>query len=121
MKVYRAENASRGTILADRVFSAESFAARCRGLLGTRELGTGEGVWLRPCHAIHTCFMRYAIDALFLDKENRLLHAGTYAPWRMSRYVPQSRGVLELAAGALARSGTRPGDQIRLSIREDLN
>lgn len=114
MSRYRVINLSRNNILAERVDAAESFFARCRGLLGTRALKPSNGLWISPCRSIHTWGMRYPIDALFIDGDNRLRHAATYRPWRVSRVVPSARGVLELAAGTLERTGTRIGDRIRL-------
>src|SRR5687768_15527995 len=101
-----AANTTRGHVLADRVRPAESFLSRIRGLLGTRTLTEGEGLWLSPCKSIHTFFMTYPIDALFLDAEGRLLHAATLAPWRLSRIVLRSCGVLELPAGTVRHSDT---------------
>jgi len=113
-----ATNVSRGHVLADRVRSADSFGSRLVGLLGTRGLAEGEGLWLSPCSSVHTFFMRYAIDVLFLGRDGVLLHGLSLRPWRMSRVIWKSHGVLELPFGALSRTNTRPGDRIDLKVRE---
>lgn len=95
---------------------ASSLLDRAAGLLRTPRLGSGEGLWLAPCRSVHTCFMRYPIDALFVDRNRTVLHAVTLKPWRFSRWVRRSCAVLELAAGTLERTGTRAGD--RLQTRE---
>jgi uncharacterized membrane protein (UPF0127 family) len=89
---------------------------RMRGLLGRRGLSSGEGMLLVPAPSIHTAFMRFPIDALFLDRELRVLDiVERLRPWRMaSRH--RARCVLELAAGESARRGIRVGD--RLGLRE---
>jgi len=84
-----------------------------RGLLGRRYLGAGEALLLRPAGAIHTAFMNFAIDALFLDSGGVVLHiAHDLVPWRAA----SKRGaasVLELSAGAARLRGIEPGDKLR--------
>jgi uncharacterized membrane protein (UPF0127 family) len=83
-----------------------------RGLLGRRELGTGEGILLRPAAAIHCWFMRFAIDAVFLDDDLVVLKvAPDVKPWRM-RAHRGAKAVLELAAGEAARRGIEVGDRL---------
>ena len=80
-----------------------------RGLLGRRELGTGHGILLRPASAIHCWFMRFAIDAVFLDGSDRVLKvAAELPPWRMAA-CKGSRAVLELPAGEAQRRGLEAG------------
>ncbi|HLO94144.1 MAG TPA: DUF192 domain-containing protein, partial [Burkholderiaceae bacterium] len=52
---------------------ARSFWQRLGGLLVRPRLGAGEGLLLKPCNSVHTCFMRYAIDVIYLDREGRVL------------------------------------------------
>jgi uncharacterized protein len=89
---------------------------RMRGLMGRRGLPAGEGLLVSPAPAIHTAFMRFPIDALFLDRSLRVLAiVERLRPWR----VASKRGahaVLELAAGESARRGVQVGD--RLSLRD---
>jgi uncharacterized membrane protein (UPF0127 family) len=99
--------------LADKVKIAASFFERLQGLLGTSCLLPGEGLFLTPCSGIHMLFMRYAIDALFLDEQNIVVGvAEQIAPWRVSKIYKQAHSCLELPAGTIAETGTKCGDQI---------
>jgi uncharacterized membrane protein (UPF0127 family) len=85
---------------------------RLRGLLGQPPLRSGQGLLLRPCRGVHTCFMRYAIDALFLDEAGVVVElARGLRPWRLSPVVGGALATLELCAGAA--TATRRGDQLR--------
>jgi uncharacterized protein len=98
-----------GTVVCEHCLLAETMFARLRGLLGRRGLSSGEGMLLRPAASIHTAFMRFPIDAVFLDRENRVVKvAAELAPWRAAA-CRGSRTVLELPAGEAARQGLRPG------------
>ncbi|HLV61495.1 MAG TPA: DUF192 domain-containing protein [Fredinandcohnia sp.] len=110
-----AENLTRGVVLAQRVRRADTFGRRLRGLLFAPPLRPGEALWIVPCRSIHTFAMRYTIDAVFLDADGRVVHVCSHlAPWRATRVVPRARTVLELPAGVVEQSGTRPGDRIRI-------
>jgi uncharacterized protein len=89
---------------------------RMRGLIGRRGLPAGEGLLLRPAPAIHTAFMGFPIDAVFLDRELRVLEiVARLSPWRVAS-KSGARCVLELSAGECARRGVEVGD--RLELRE---
>jgi hypothetical protein len=83
-----------------------------KGLLGRRELPSGEGIWLKPASSVHMAFMRFAIDAVFLDHDDRVVKiAADLQPWRMAG----SRGaksVVELPAGEAQRRGLKAGDRL---------
>jgi uncharacterized protein len=90
---------------------------RMRGLMGRRGLPAGEGLLISPALAIHTAFMRFPIDALFLDRELRVLKiVAGLRPWRLSS-KPRAHGVLELPAGECARRGVQIGDRLELRDR----
>ncbi|MFA5975507.1 MAG: DUF192 domain-containing protein [Elusimicrobiota bacterium] len=110
-------NQTRGTELAGRVRIASSLLDRVVGLLRTPRLEPGTGIWLKPCRSVHTWFMRYPIDVLFLDSDGRVLHQGTLKPWRFSRWVSRSQSVLELSAGTLDLTGTQTGDRLEMKER----
>jgi uncharacterized membrane protein (UPF0127 family) len=105
-----------GAVVCERCSVARSPLSRMRGLLGRRSLAEGEGLLLQPAGSIHTFFMRFPIDAVFLDAERRVLKiAAGVPPWRTAA-AKRSRAVLELAAGEAARVGLVTGDALRLEV-----
>jgi hypothetical protein len=113
-----ARNTTRGTIVADRVTVAESILMRLRGLLGTRTLPRRHGLLLRPCRQVHSFFMRYPLDLVFLDGQGRVLRSfSDFAPNRISPLVRGAAAVLELPAGALAETEIDPGDLLCIEPR----
>jgi uncharacterized membrane protein (UPF0127 family) len=101
-----------GDVVCDRCVVADTPASRLRGLLGRSELRPGEGLLLRPASAIHTCFMRFAIDAVFLDRDWRVVAiSDDVRPWRAASRRG-AKAVLELPAGESARLRLAPGDQL---------
>lgn len=101
--------------MASRVRLARRFDERSIGLLMTPSLSPGEGVWLEPCGSIHTLFMRYPIDVVFVDRNRRVVKTATVPPWRLAMGGVRSKAVLELAAGSLAGTPVNPGDQLELA------
>jgi uncharacterized protein len=103
-----------GAVLCERCVVADTPFARMRGLLGRKSLGREEGVLLRPAGSVHTFFMRFAIDAVFLDRDLRVLGvADRLRPWRAAGRRG-AKAVLELAAGESERRGLRVGDELEL-------
>ena len=85
-----------------------------RGLLGRRELPGGEGILLRPAGSVHTLFMRFAIDVVFLDHDLTVVGVVPgLRPWRASGRRG-AKAALELAAGEAARRGIARGDRLAL-------
>jgi hypothetical protein len=81
------------------VFRAESFGSRLFGLLARRRLSRGEALLLAPCASVHTCFMRYAIDVVFLNRRGRVLKVvERLPPWRWTG-CRGAHATLELRAG----------------------
>jgi uncharacterized membrane protein (UPF0127 family) len=93
--------------------------ARMRGLMWRGGLPAGEGLLLRPAPSIHTAFMRFPIDAVFLDRSLRVLAVvERVRPWRTAS-KRSARAVLELPAGESARRGVRVGDRLELRDRRE--
>ena len=98
--------------MCERCLLAETALTRMRGLLGRRELPSGEGILLKPASSVHMAFMRFAIDAVFLDADMRVLKiAADLQPWRMAG-ARRSKSVLEIPAGEAARRGLSVGDRL---------
>jgi uncharacterized membrane protein (UPF0127 family) len=105
-----------GTVVCERCTLARNPYSRMRGLLGRSSLSQGEGLLLQPAGSIHTAFMRFPIDAVFLDGERRVVRiAADVRPWRTAA-ARRSRAVLELASGEAARVGIEPGQLLRLEV-----
>jgi uncharacterized membrane protein (UPF0127 family) len=103
-----------GGAVCERCAVADSAPARLRGLLGRSELPAGDGILLRPAGSIHTAFMRFPIDAVFLDRKLTVVGiAAELPPWRMAAQRG-SKAVLELAAGECERRGVAIGDRLEL-------
>jgi len=86
-----------------------------RGLLGRASLPSGEGILLRPAGSVHTFFMRFPIDVVFLDRENFVVGVDeAVAPWRTAGRRGAS-AVVELAAGECERRGVAVGDRLEVS------
>jgi uncharacterized protein len=107
---------SAGTTVAGAVVMADNPWQRFMGLMGKRELAAGAGLCLRPCSSIHMFFMRMAIDAVFLDKDDtivRIYHS--LRPWRMTRVIRKAKACIELPAGTMAAAGISVGDRLSLA------
>lgn len=88
---------------------------RFKGLMGRKAIEEGSGLWLEPCADIHSCFMRFKFDAVFLDGSGKVLHLiEKMKPWRMSRYVLKGKVVLELPAGEIERLNIQLDDQLEI-------
>ena len=105
---------SRAGVVCQSCVVADAIWPRLRGLMGRRGLEAGEGLLLRPSGSVHTCFMRFAIDVVFLDRAMRVIAvAPAVRPWRL-RLQRGARVVLELPAGDAGRAGIASGDHLTL-------
>jgi uncharacterized protein len=107
-------NLTRGTILATRLEVAGTGESRKKGLLGRESLLPGEGLWIVPCEAVHTFFMRFPIDLVYLDRKHhiRKLRSGVGA-WRLSVCVT-AHSVVELPAGTIRETRSERGDAVEI-------
>jgi uncharacterized protein len=105
-------NLTRGNVVCEEAVMADGPLLRLRGLLGRSDLAPTNGMLLRPVPAIHTAFMRFALDALFLDADLRVMRAvDDLRPWRTAAQRG-AHAVLELAAGERTRRGVEVGDRL---------
>ena len=108
-----------GRVICSRCVVADTFFSRLIGLLGRRELNADESLLLSPVSSIHTFFMRFAIDVVFLDRDLTVLSTREpLRPWRMAS-CRRAHSVLELPAGACRRWAVRPGDRLELADRAE--
>ena len=107
-------NARNERIVADTLLRAFDSESRRRGLLKRDFLADGSALVIAPTNAIHTFFMRFAIDVAFVAKDGRVLKLRrAMPPWRIAA-AWGAFAVVELAAGALDRAGVQPGDLLRV-------
>ena len=101
-----------GTVVCPRCCIAKDPLTRMRGLLGRKQLAEGEGILLRPASSVHTWFMLFPIDVVFLDRDFRVLRVvPRLGPWR-AVWRRGAAAVLELAAGECAARGLGVGDRL---------
>ncbi len=109
----RVLNQTKGTVVAEEVEIAHSFWARFKGLMLRASLPPGRGLLIDPSSSIHTAFMRFPIDVLFIDKQNRVVKVvAEIKPYRVA--LSRGHAVLELGAGTAAGAGVEEGDQLVL-------
>ncbi|MGC9224468.1 MAG: DUF192 domain-containing protein [Terracidiphilus sp.] len=107
-------NLTRGTLLATRLVKAHTGAARRKGLLGRESLLPGQGLWIAPCESVHTFFMRFPIDLVYLDRKlqvKKVRHR--VGAWRLSACF-SAYSVLELPAGTALATRTERGDRVEI-------
>ena len=109
-------NLRNGKIVASHLESAFDSQSRRKGLLGRASLGPGAALILAPCHAVHTCSMRFPIDILFVARDGHVRKiCRNLPPWRIAIAL-RAFAVIELAAGALAPSDTIVSDTLALEF-----
>jgi uncharacterized membrane protein (UPF0127 family) len=107
------ENSTRRTVLGRSIREAKSFLSRGRGLMLSEKLCRDEGLLIEPCSSIHTWFMRFPIDVLYVDRDDVVLRADPeMKPWRFGPVFTGAHWVLELPPGAIRDSETEPGDRL---------
>ncbi len=110
-------NLTKNTWLATKVRKADSFLTRVVGLLKRKKLGPEEGLWLVPSKGIHTIGMKFPIDVIFLDKENKVVSViPGLAPNRATGIHLSAHSALELPNGTIIKSHTEVGDQLDVSM-----
>ena len=109
----RVYNVTRKRALMERGAVADGFWTRLRGLIGHRPLRDGEGLMITPCNSVHTFFMGFPIDVVYVTADGEVAGlAEELPPFRIGPIVRRARFVLELPAGTVAKTGTRVGDRI---------
>lgn len=98
------------------VILADSFLKRLKGLMFTKELSSDSSMYIRPCGQIHTFFMNYNIDVLYLDKNNKILDVDeNISPGKIGKKVKGAAAVIELQGGKIKRSNIKIGQDIDIS------
>jgi len=109
-------NISRNTPLIDKGRVADNRWTRLKGLIGVKQLDAGDGLLIKPCKGVHCMFMSIPIDVLYINADDRVVDlAANMQPNQIGKPRPASHYVIELPAGAIARSGTAIGDQLHVA------
>ncbi|MDD4894907.1 MAG: DUF192 domain-containing protein [Candidatus Omnitrophica bacterium] len=109
-------NTSKNVILADKALIANTFTKRLTGLLNRKSLNKGEALILSSSNSIHSFFMRFAIDVIFLDRAGKVIDVlHSFKPFRLSAIYFTCRTVIELPENTLKPSQTQPGDTLQIT------
>lgn len=119
MEYYQASIAGRDEVLLERVGMALTLWERFRGLMFRRDLPWEEGLLFPDCRSVHTCFMRFPIDLVYLADDNEVVKiVEAKKPWRLSACL-RAHSVLETAAGRCREGGLDVGDALTFEACED--
>jgi uncharacterized protein len=109
------QNLTRGTEIASCVEVADTPSTRNKGLLGRTELRPGGGLWIVPCGSIHTFFMKFSIDLVYINRRKKVKKVrSSIGPWRISACL-FAHSILELPAGTIHSTQTQQGDQLEFA------
>jgi uncharacterized membrane protein (UPF0127 family) len=108
----RVRNLTREIELAERAIAANTSELRKTGLLKHESLPEGEGLWIVPCEGVHTFFMKFAIDVVYLNKKREVVKLRPNMGKSRLSLCLKAHSVLELPAGMIAKTGTQVGDRL---------
>jgi uncharacterized protein len=107
-------NHTRNAVLGEAVEVADTSEKRRVGLLKHERLEPGQGLWIEPCESVHTFFMKFAIDLVYVDKHQKVRKVRkAVPPWRLSACLT-AHSIIELPAGTIERTGTQAGDELSI-------
>ncbi len=109
------KNKTNGTIVVSNVVEANNFFKRLKGLMFTKELSSQTAMYIRPCNGVHTYFMNYAIDVLYLDINNKIIAIDKdMKPWKLGRLHKNAVAVVELSNGMIEKNHVEIGHVLEL-------
>ena len=112
-------NLTSNQVVSTNIKQAYSFISRLKGLMFTKELNAACGLHMKPCRSIHTFFMKYSIDVLYLDKENRVIAIEEkLSPGKVGSYYPGADSAVELPSGAVEKTGVKAGHKVKFCEQE---
>jgi uncharacterized protein len=118
----QAFNQTRQAYLATALAVANTHWTRLRGLLGLRssDFRNGSGLWIIPCHGVHTLGMGFPIDVVYLDDAMTVIDIQCdLQPWRFAPVRTKAASVLELPCRTAAETRTAVGDKIKITIEKE--
>ncbi len=109
-------NQTKNTILSEDLSVANTPFSRIKGLLGEKSLEQGKALLIKPCNSIHTFFMSFPIDVIFIDKNNEVVKTiSSLKPYRLSAIYFKASSVIELPVGVIQKTNTCVGDRLSLN------
>jgi uncharacterized membrane protein (UPF0127 family) len=109
-------NKTNNSVVAEEVIVASNFFKRMKGLLGKKELRPNQALVLKPCNSIHTFFMHFPIDVLFVDKNNRIIKAiSCLKPFKLTPIYLNAAFAIELPFGTIQSFSIQIGDTLLLT------
>jgi len=116
MSLITVTDETRGTLIGHRIQVADRSLTRLVGLLGKKGVDAGAGLWIKPSSGVHTVFMRFPIDVIGLDRNQRVIKLwNNLVPYRVTSVSLELRSVIELTAGRIAECNVQLGDQLIIS------
>jgi len=104
-------NINKNNIVLENVKLADGFFQKFKGLMGRKKLNKSEGLMLLSCNSIHTCFMRFPIDVVFLNMDHEVIALRKeLKPWKMVNYVKKAYITVEMTAGTIENKNIEVGD-----------
>lgn len=109
----KATNLSKRIVIVEKLQIADNFWQRLKGLIGKKEFKDGEGLYLTPCSSVHSFWMRFPIDVVYLDKESKVIYIiENMKPCQMGKVIKRAASVLELPTNTIKNSGTSINDKL---------
>jgi uncharacterized protein len=103
----------KNTVLAENAVIAATFFTRMKGLLGRKGLESGQAMVIKSCASVHTFFMQFTIDVVFVDKNNRVVKTiSNLGPWRFTPFYPAASYCIEFPAGTIAAKNITSGLEV---------
>ncbi len=112
-KIFNVLTLNNDTIL-ENVYLADSYISRLKGLMGRSKIDFNEGLLIRPCNSIHTFFMKFNLDIVFIDENFKVIDIYfDLAPWKISKIYKDAKFVIEAKSGSFTK--LKKGDQIKIA------
>lgn len=116
VKINFSDPGEKELIIAE-VMEAAGFFSKLFGLITRKKLKDNQGFLIKNCNSIHTVGMRYRIDAVFLDRNNRVLKIYyNIKPFRVTPFIKDAFFVLETRAGTIKRTSLKAADSINFEV-----
>jgi uncharacterized protein len=111
-------NKSSNTVISENLIMADTFFKRLKGLMFTKDLTAQDALHIIPCNEIHTFFMNYSIDVLYLDKDKNILHMDEeMEPGKIGKKVKNAISVVELTSGRIKAADLKLGQAVEFVQR----